>query len=132
MVAPVGAAVGMTNAIDLVDMDMPDETPLECMPINIVDEKHHKAALQWENTITGVDQRFSSFSEFREALHKYSIAHGFAYRYKKNQGCPWRIYASRLSTNQLICIKKMNTKHTCEGAAVKLGIGQQGVGWEVL
>ncbi|XVF62348.1 hypothetical protein PTKIN_Ptkin09bG0000400 [Pterospermum kingtungense] len=132
VVAPVSLAVGMTNAIDQFDMDMPDETPLDCRPINIVDEKHHKAALQWENIITGVDQRFNSFSEFREALHKYSIAHGFAYRYKKNdshrvtvkcksQGCPWRIYASRLSTTQLICIKKMNTNHTCEGAAVKAG-----------
>ncbi|XP_022722070.1 uncharacterized protein LOC111279312 [Durio zibethinus] len=132
MVAPVSAAVGMTNTIDQVGMEMPDENPLDCMPINIVDENHHKAAQQWGNTITGVDQRFSSFSEFREALHKYSIAHGFAYRYKKNdshrvtvkcksQGCPWRIYASRLSTTQLICIKKMNTKHTCEGAAVKAG-----------
>ncbi|XP_007035999.2 PREDICTED: uncharacterized protein LOC18603776 [Theobroma cacao] len=132
MVAPVSVAVGVTNAIDQVDMDMSVETPLECMPINFIDEKHHKAAQLWENTITGVDQRFSSFSEFREALHKYSIAHGFAYRYKKNdshrvtvkcksQGCPWRIYASRLSTTQLICIKKMNTKHTCEGAAVKAG-----------
>lgn len=134
VVAPVSVAVGngMTNDIDQFDMDMPDETPLNCTPINIVHDKHCKAAQQWENTITGVDQRFSSFSEFREALHKYSIAHGFAYRYKKNdshrvtvkcksQGCPWRIYASRLSTTQLICIKKMNSDHTCEGAAVKAG-----------
>lgn len=118
--------------IDRVDMDVPDENPISCIPFGINDEKHRKAALQWENTITGVDQRFSSFTEFREALHKYSIAHGFAYRYKKNdshrvtvkcksQGCPWRIYASRLSTTQLICIKKMNGEHTCEGAAVKAG-----------
>ncbi|XP_021640245.2 uncharacterized protein LOC110635274 [Hevea brasiliensis] len=118
--------------IDRVDLDVPDENPISCIPIGIADEKHRKAALQWENTITGVDQRFSSFAEFREALHKYSIAHGFAYRYKKNdshrvtvkcksQGCPWRIYASRLSTTQLICIKKMNVEHTCEGAAVKAG-----------
>ncbi|KAI3730197.1 hypothetical protein L6452_18874 [Arctium lappa] len=27
-------------------------------------EKQHKAATQWENTITGVEQRFSSFAEF--------------------------------------------------------------------
>lgn len=120
------------HANDLVDMDIINETPLCCVPSSSNDDKHHKAAQQWENTITGVDQRFNSFSEFREALHKYSIAHGFAYRYKKNdshrvtvkcksQGCPWRIYASRLSTTQLICIKKMHTVHTCEGAAVKAG-----------
>ncbi|GMN55052.1 hypothetical protein TIFTF001_024181 [Ficus carica] len=108
------------------------ETPLRAVPPGSSDDTHRKAAQQWENTITGVDQRFNSFSEFREALHKYSIAHGFAYRYKKNDshrvtvkckspGCPWRIYASRLSTTQLVCIKKMHTHHTCEGAAVKAG-----------
>ncbi|XP_039040325.1 uncharacterized protein LOC120178581, partial [Hibiscus syriacus] len=130
--APANVDVGMINGIDQLDLVMPNETPLDCMPININDEKHLKAAEVWENTITGVDQRFNSFNEFREAVHKYSVAHGFAYRYKKNnhhrvtvkckaQGCPWRIFASRLSTTQLICIKKMNTTHTCEGAAVKAG-----------
>ncbi|XP_010524705.1 PREDICTED: uncharacterized protein LOC104802686 [Tarenaya hassleriana] len=114
-----------------IDMAMPDESPLPCNFV-LTDEKHHKAAQQWENAITGVDQRFNSFSEFRDSLHKYSIAHGFTYKYKKNdshrvsvkckaQGCPWRITASRLSTTQLICIKKMNPRHTCERAVVKAG-----------
>lgn len=122
----------MGNAIDRVDMNVPEEIPVLAVPIGFSDDKNRKAAQQWENAITGVDQRFNSFSEFREALHKYSIAHGFAYRYKKNdshrvtvkckcQGCPWRIYASRLSTTQLICIKKMNPNHTCEGASVRVG-----------
>ncbi|KAJ9699955.1 hypothetical protein PVL29_005683 [Vitis rotundifolia] len=131
-VAPVDAVVDMTHAIDKVDMDMANYTHSDNAPVISNDDKHQKAAQQWENTITGVDQRFNSFNEFREALHKYSIAHGFAYKYKKNdshrvtvkcksQGCPWRIYASRLSTTQLICIKKMHTTHTCEGAIVKAG-----------
>lgn len=96
------------------------------------DEKHAKGAQQWQNTITGVGQRFSSVHEFRESLRKYAIAHQFAFRYKKNdshrvtvkckaEGCPWRIHASRLSTTQLICIKKMNPTHTCEGAVVTTG-----------
>ncbi|PKI43074.1 hypothetical protein CRG98_036553 [Punica granatum] len=113
-------------------METHEEPPLKSIPPSSSDEKNRKAALQWENTITGVDQRFNSFHEFKEALHKYSIARGFAYRYKKNdshrvsvkcksQGCPWRIYASRLSTTQLICIKKMNENHTCEGGNVKAG-----------
>ncbi|CAH9129598.1 unnamed protein product [Cuscuta epithymum] len=112
------------------------ETPIDMSPLGsfsvINDDRHRRAAMQWENTITGVDQRFSSFAEFREALHKYSIAHGFTYKYKKNdshrvtvkckaEGCPWRVYASRLATTQLVCIKKMNSTHTCEGAAVKAG-----------
>ncbi|GFZ09122.1 hypothetical protein Acr_20g0009300 [Actinidia rufa] len=63
---------------------------------------------------------------------KYSIAHGFAYKYKKNdshrvtakcrsEGCPWRIYASRSPTTQVVCIKTMKPTHTCEGASVKAG-----------
>jgi zinc finger SWIM domain-containing protein 3 len=131
VVTPIDIQVDTANANNHIDMEIPNETAL-VYPAGANDDRHRKAAQQWENTITGVDQRFNSFSEFREALHKYSIAHGFAYRYKKNdshrvtvkcksQGCPWRIYASRLSTTQLICIKKMNTQHTCEGAAVKAG-----------
>nr|POE69372.1 hypothetical protein CFP56_08627 [Quercus suber] len=132
VVAPIDIPVDTAQVIEPIDIGIPnEEAPLICHD-GSNDDKHRKAAQQWENTITGVDQRFNSFSEFREALHKYSIAHGFAYRYKKNdshrvtvkcksQGCPWRIYASRLSTTQLICIKKMNTEHTCEGATVKAG-----------
>ncbi|XP_040990219.1 uncharacterized protein LOC121237520 isoform X1 [Juglans microcarpa x Juglans regia] len=131
VVAPLNIRVDTANGNNCMDIDMVSGTPISYLA-GSDDDKHRKAAQQWENTITGVDQRFNSFSEFREALHKYSIAHGFAYRYKKNdshrvtvkcksQGCPWRIYASRLSTTQLICIKKMNTQHTCEGAAVKAG-----------
>ncbi|XP_050239591.1 uncharacterized protein LOC126688796 [Quercus robur] len=132
VVAPIDIPVDTAQVIEPIEIGIPnEEAPLICHD-GSNDDKHRKAAQQWENTITGVDQRFNSFSEFREALHKYSIAHGFAYRYKKNdshrvtvkcksQGCPWRIYASRLSTTQLICIKKMNTEHTCEGATVKAG-----------
>lgn len=97
-----------------------------------IDEKNAKGAQQWQNTITGVGQRFSGVHEFRESLRKYAIAHQFAFKYKKNdshrvtvkckaEGCPWRIHASRLSTTQLICIKKMNPTHNCEGAVATTG-----------
>ncbi|CAA0816564.1 Unknown protein [Striga hermonthica] len=105
------------------------------MPISMdvsYEEKHSKAAEQWQNSITGVGQRFNSVHEFREALRKYAIAHRFAFKYKKNDshrvtvrckadGCPWRVHASRLSTTPLICIKKMNPAHTCEGSALATG-----------
>ncbi|MCL7028160.1 hypothetical protein MKW94_026774 [Papaver nudicaule] len=93
--------------------------------------KHHRA-VEWENTITGVDQRFTNVHEFREALRKYSIAHGFAYKFIKNdshrvtvkcksEGCPWRLHASRLSTTQLFCIKKVSGVHTCDGSTLTSG-----------
>ncbi|WVZ12601.1 hypothetical protein V8G54_017131 [Vigna mungo] len=132
VVAPIDVIVDAVQCIDQVEVDVANDVSARSICSGGNDDSHRKAAQQWENTITGVGQRFNSFSEFREALHKYSIAHGFAYKYKKNdshrvtvkckcQGCPWRIYASRLSTTQLICIKKMHYNHTCEGSAVKAG-----------
>ncbi|XP_015874821.2 uncharacterized protein LOC107411697 isoform X2 [Ziziphus jujuba] len=145
------------DALDVVD-DVVGDTTQSIMPLDVVDDTNHvgahigipaeispifpligsndeknpKGAQQWQNTITGVGQRFSSVHEFRESLRKYAIAHQFAFRYKKNdshrvtvkckaEGCPWRIHASRLSTTQLICIKKMNSTHTCEGAVATTG-----------
>ncbi|KAJ6434646.1 hypothetical protein OIU84_018206 [Salix udensis] len=132
-VAPLDLdVVDDTNNVD-VHIEDQQIDPLEISPIPPLlasnDEKHAKGAQQWQNTITGVGQRFSSVHEFRESLRKYAIAHQFAFRYKKNdshrvtvkckaEGCPWRIHASRLSTTQLICIKKMNPTHTCEGHGV--------------
>ncbi|EPS70998.1 hypothetical protein M569_03760, partial [Genlisea aurea] len=125
--------VGDTNlegaVIDVADV-MPLPNAVMGMQVGFpgsYDEHHSKAAQQWENNITGVGQRFNSVHEFREALRRYAIAHRFAFKYKKNdshrvtvkckaEGCPWRIHASRLSTTPLICIKKMNSTHTCEGS----------------
>lgn len=122
------------NTNETNSLDMVIENAISPLPFGLGSnwEKQHKAATQWENTITGVEQRFSSFSEFREALHKFSIAHGFRYKYKKSdshrvsvkcksEGCPWRIYVSRLPTTHLIRIKKMNPEHTCNGVAAKAG-----------
>ncbi|XP_027365290.1 uncharacterized protein LOC113872164 isoform X2 [Abrus precatorius] len=120
-----------TNQID-TSMDIVHEVSPIVPLISSNDEKFAKGAQQWQNTITGVGQRFSSVHEFRESLRKYAIAHQFAFRYKKNDshrvtvkckadGCPWRIHASRLSTTQLICIKKMNSTHTCDGAFATTG-----------
>lgn len=135
--------VGDTNhdeAQTVVPTEMPisSEMPISGdmpMPVSFTasfDEKHTKAAQQWQNNITGVGQRFNSVHEFREALRKYAIAHQFAFKYKKNdshrvtvkckaEGCQWRIHASRLSTTPLICIKKMNPTHTCEGSVLATG-----------
>lgn len=124
--------VSDTNNIDDtigIESEMP--VPVSFVAANY-DEKNAKAAQQWQNDITGVGQRFNSVHEFRETLRKYAIANQFAFKYKKNdshrvtvkckaEGCPWRIHASRLSTTQLICIKKMNPTHTCEGAVVTNG-----------
>ncbi|KAM1110956.1 hypothetical protein ACFX13_010361 [Malus domestica] len=132
--------IPLNASLDVIDdaspIDAHIDIPTEISPVFPLvgpnDEKHAKGAQQWQNAITGVGQRFSSVHEFRESLRKYAIARQFAFRYKKNdshrvtvkckaEGCPWRIHASRLSTTQLICIKKMNPTHSCEGAAATTG-----------
>lgn len=130
LIAPLNVITDINHIEPHVDMQS-DVSPI--LPLICFDsEKHAKGAQQWQNAITGEGQRFSSVHEFREALRKYAIAHQFAFKYKKNdshrvtvkckaEGCPWRIHASRLSTTQLICIKKMNPTHTCEGAVVTTG-----------
>lgn len=108
------------------------QQPVPISFIDSYDEKLAKSAQHWQTNITGVGQRFRSVHDFREALRKYAIANQFAFKYKKNdshrvtvkckaEGCPWRIHASRLSTTQLICIKKMTPTHTCEGSVVTNG-----------
>lgn len=129
-IAPLDVVVDTNHVVAHIDI------PTEVSPIMSITDSNKaklaKASQQWQNTITGVGQRFSGVHEFREALRKYSIAHQFAFKYKKNdshrvtvkckaEGCPWRIHASRLSTTQLICIKKMNATHTCEGAVATTG-----------
>lgn len=88
------------------------------------DVGQQKLLKQWRNAITGVHQKFKNVHEFRDALRKYGTAHGFTYVFKKNEctrvtakckneGCPWRIHASRVPTTQLFQIKTMNPTHTC-------------------
>ncbi|XP_076901770.1 uncharacterized protein LOC143556301 [Bidens hawaiensis] len=117
--------------IETVDEITPVPVPISVNPFPMsVTNNEHIGAKQWENLIIGVGQRFHSLAEFREALRKYSIAHGFNYVYKKNENqrvtvkckfenCQWRIHASKLSTTQLVCIKTMRPTHSCQGGSIK-------------
>ncbi|KAI3764247.1 hypothetical protein L2E82_14253 [Cichorium intybus] len=123
-IPPLNEVIDIETTTDITPI------PINPFPLSTTDSEPHIAAKQWENLITGVGQRFHSLAEFREALRKYSIAHGFNYVYKKNENqrvtvkcksetCPWRIHASRLSTTQLVCIKTMRPTHTCQGGTIK-------------
>ncbi|XP_044431234.1 uncharacterized protein [Triticum aestivum] len=92
--------------------------------------KRQKVCAEWKDVITGVGQVFESPKDFRDALHKYAIAHKFHYRFIKNdstrvtaectgEDCPWRIHASKSSANIDFMIKKMSETHTCESETVK-------------
>lgn len=78
----------------------------------------------WKDSITGVGQEFKSVIEFRDALQRFSIAHRFRYKFKKNEtsrasgmcaaeGCSWSFYASWVPSERVFKIKKMNETHTC-------------------
>ncbi|CAL5023497.1 unnamed protein product [Urochloa decumbens] len=91
--------------------------------------KRQKICASWENAITGVGQVFEGSKEFRDALHKYAIAHRFHYRFVKNdssrvtaectdEGCAWRIHASKSHAKEF-AIKKVSGAHTCESETIK-------------
>ncbi|CAN6277822.1 unnamed protein product [Urochloa humidicola] len=91
--------------------------------------KRQKVCASWENAITGVGQVFEGPKEFRDALHKYAIAHRFHYRFIKNdssrvtaectdEGCAWRIHASKSHAKEF-AIKKVFGTHTCESETIK-------------
>ncbi|KAL6629998.1 hypothetical protein ACP70R_029763 [Stipagrostis hirtigluma subsp. patula] len=91
--------------------------------------KRQKICASWENAITGAGQVFEGPKEFRDALHKYAIAHRFHYRFVKNdssrvtvectdEGCTWRIHASKSHAKGFM-IKKVYGSHTCESETVK-------------
>ncbi|RYR75948.1 hypothetical protein Ahy_A01g000552 isoform B [Arachis hypogaea] len=44
--------------MDNLEVDVAIEAISCSLPSGAIEERHHKAALQWENTITGVDQRY--------------------------------------------------------------------------
>lgn len=106
------------------DMDYPPEVTLPD------DDLSEKLVASWKDCITGVGQDFVSVKEFREALQKYSIAHRFVYKLKKNdsnrasgicveEGCTWSIHASWVPASQSFRIKKFNNSHTCGGESWK-------------
>ncbi|CAN6230675.1 unnamed protein product [Urochloa humidicola] len=91
--------------------------------------KRQKICASWENAITGVGQVFEGPKEFRDALHKYAIAHRFHYRFVKNdssrvtaectdEGCTWRMHASKSHAKEF-AIKKLSGTHTCESETIK-------------
>ncbi|XP_052160065.1 uncharacterized protein LOC127777503 [Oryza glaberrima] len=92
--------------------------------------KRQKICATWKNVITGVGQVFDGPKDFRDALHKYAIAHKFHYRFIKNdssrvtaectgEDCPWRIHASKSPAKKQFMIKKISESHTCESETVK-------------
>lgn len=105
---------------------------LDCSPeVALLDDGvSEKFVASWKDCITGVGQDFISVKEFREALQKYSIAHRFVYKLKKNdsnrasgicveEGCSWSIHASWVPASQSFRIKKLNNTHTCGGESWK-------------
>ncbi|KAL6888818.1 hypothetical protein ACP4OV_009844 [Aristida adscensionis] len=106
-------------------------TPGDCAVIATTPDgsKRQKICASWENAITGAGQVFEGPKEFRDALHKYAIAHRFHYRFVKNdssrvtvectdEGCSWRMHASKTHTKEFK-IKKVYGNHTCESETVK-------------
>ncbi|KAK9288824.1 hypothetical protein L1049_017289 [Liquidambar formosana] len=79
----------------------------------------------WRDVITEVGQTFEGVVEFRKAIGKYAIARHFAYKYNKNdpdrvtaickeEGCEWRIHASRLKDTKVFRLQTFTSEHSCD------------------
>ena len=99
------------------------DAPADCAVIATTPDgsKRQKICASWENAITGAGQVFQSAKEFRDALHKYAIAHRFHYKFVKNDssrvtaectdgGCAWRIHASKSHSKEFM-VKKIFGTH---------------------
>ncbi|XP_043721787.1 uncharacterized protein LOC122669165 [Telopea speciosissima] len=124
-------------SVDAVDDERQRHTEASISVINnptndvVADDAWLKRIIaSWKKGIKGEGQQFKSVHEFRDVLRKYSLAHHFAYKMKKNdtdrataicraEGCSWRIHASWMPSSGSFMIKKMNKSHTCEGIVGK-------------
>ncbi|KAJ6331915.1 hypothetical protein OIU76_010318 [Salix suchowensis] len=99
------------NAIVDVDIEWQSDDEDSVHDVNYKDVSVERMVASWKKRITGVGQDFKNVAEFRDALHKYSIARRFAYRLKKNdtnrasgrcvvEHCSWRIHASWVESEQ--------------------------------
>ncbi|XP_065859865.1 uncharacterized protein [Euphorbia lathyris] len=109
------------SPVNFVAGDMEENNPSGNEAVYTIQNKLFKS---WENCITGLHQQFNTVQELREALRRYSIAHGFKLAFKHNdatrvsakckaEGCPWRVHASKLSTTPLFRIKRIIETHMC-------------------
>ncbi|XP_028052512.1 uncharacterized protein LOC114256998 [Camellia sinensis] len=110
---------------------MDDQTDM--LPTYCPNKSKTFLSAQWAFGITHVGQCFASgISEFREILCKYAVERGFQFKYLKNdsvritavckfaesRGCAWSVHARVLSSNGLLCVKKLDSVHNC-GAAIR-------------
>lgn len=133
-VTPVDPGSSSEFVIPLGEENFMDPEPLmadDSQTQKLIEHGQSKHLKLWENCINGVEQQFNSVNDLRDALRKYAIARGFTCKYKCNdcrrvsakckaEGCPWRVFASRLGTTKMFIVRKFNDTHTC-GAGTSAG-----------
>lgn len=96
----------------------------------------HDPNVPWNVMKPYLGERYASVSELKTCLTNYAIANGLQLRYKKNckdkllvvcgpesrseNGCPWRLWASWMSTERSFQVKSLHDDHRC-GRSYSLG-----------
>ena len=99
---------------------------------NDKDKGLQKLVKSWENSLTGLEQQFNNAHDFRDALNKFSVAHGFEYTFETNnaryvvatckaEACFWSIQLQGCLP-QLFLVKKMGELKAAEREKVRLGV----------
>ncbi|GKV13282.1 hypothetical protein SLEP1_g24312 [Rubroshorea leprosula] len=90
----------VSSNVDENDADPPTTHVIECT----ASTKSSFTSQSWKNEIIATGQSFQDAVAFRQALYSYSVAHRFAYTFRRNtksyisvyckvEGCPWHLTA---------------------------------------
>ncbi|KAK9289534.1 hypothetical protein L1049_007689 [Liquidambar formosana] len=77
----------------------------------------------WGNALHSTGQTFAIAEEFRKILYKFSLAHNFRYKWKRNapnalstycavEGCPWQIKARAIRSTPIVRVTTFNNVHS--------------------
>ncbi|KAG5544042.1 hypothetical protein RHGRI_016709 [Rhododendron griersonianum] len=131
----VGIRGGQNLAILRRDWKMDvDKEEIDLVPKFCVNKETVLLSAGWRELIREVNQKFvGGVVEFREALAKFAIHHGFEYDFVKNDqervtavckrktsGCPWIVHGRVDKLSRFFYIRHFNSVHDCDASVLNV------------
>ncbi|CAI9268268.1 unnamed protein product [Lactuca saligna] len=88
----------------------------------------HDPTIEWNLMEPKVGEKYQNFSQLKNCLINYAVAHGYPLRFEKLEStrlvarcgrdtdkkkCDFRLYASWMNTERTVQVKSMKKKHSC-------------------
>ncbi|KAI8572521.1 hypothetical protein RHMOL_Rhmol01G0205800 [Rhododendron molle] len=111
-----------------------DKEEIDLVPKFCVNKETVLLSAGWRELIREVNQKFvGGVVEFREALAKFAIHHGFEYDFVKNDqervtavckrktsGCPWIVHGRVDKLSRFFYIRHFNSVHDCDASVLNV------------